>query len=185
MEGVKVAISTSRSPSRRTAELVNDMVNSLPGTMKVIRGHRSLANLLEEAASLGAVRAAIIWERGGTPSLIRFADVRRMRWMHYGLKLAGIKSRGDYGVYVARRPRARSAIIVDAVGGELADVLMDAFGYPVAHGDLEDYRHYDTIIFVRQGTRSYIVDVLGSDLGPRATSLRVEKVVYVEPACIA
>lgn len=185
MEGVRLAISTSRSPSKRTAELVNDLVNSLPGTARVVRGHRSLLGLLEEARSLGASRVAVIWERDGAPSLIRFADVERRMWMHYALKLVGVKSRADYGVYVARRPRARSAVIVDAAGGELAEVIMDVLGYPVVHGELERYRQYDTILFVRQGTRAYIIDILGRDLGPRAASLRVERVLYMEPRCIA
>ncbi|MGC9130547.1 MAG: ribosomal biosynthesis protein, partial [Pyrobaculum sp.] len=68
--GCEVVITTSRNPSKKTLELVNDLANSLPGARKIIRGKRSFTVLLEEAVACGARYIAFIWDRRGMPSAL-------------------------------------------------------------------------------------------------------------------
>jgi U3 small nucleolar ribonucleoprotein protein IMP4 len=172
-----VAITTSRGPSKITLELVNDFVNSLPGTAKVVRGKKSFTALLEEVVSCGARYIAFIWDRRGMPSALLFYDVGLRAWKPYMLLISGVRTRRDLPVFVARRPRARSAVIVDLAGGELGDIFAEVFHYPLLY-DLGAVRgHFDTVVLVRRG-EGYVVELLGPDLGPRALSLKIRKVLY-------
>ena len=173
----RVAITTSRDPSKITLELVNDFVNSLPGTAKVVRGKKSFTALLEEAVSCGARYIAFIWDRRGMPSALLFYDVGLGAWKPYMLLISGVKTRRDFPVLVARRPRARNAVIVDLAGGELGDIFAEVFHYPLLY-DLGAVRgRFDTVVLVRRG-EGYVVELLGPDLGPRALSLKIRKVLY-------
>lgn len=175
--GVRVLITTSRLPSKKTLELVNDLVNSLPGTDKVVRGKKSFLALLEEAAIAEARYILFIWDRRGMPSALLFYDVAQRAWRPYMLKISGIRTRRELPVYVARRPRAKTAVIVDLAGGEVGDVLAEVFHYPIMY-DLEAARgRFDTVILIRRGD-GYVVELLGPDLGPRASMLKIEKIVY-------
>lgn len=89
----RVAITTSRGPSKITLELVNDFVNSLPGTAKVVRGKKSFTALLEEAVSCGARYIAFIWDRRGMPSALLFYDVGLGAWKPYMLLISGARPR--------------------------------------------------------------------------------------------
>jgi ribosomal biogenesis protein, containing Brix domain len=173
----RVAITTSRGPSKITLELVNDFVNSLPGTAKIVRGKKSFTALLEEAMSCGARYIAFIWDRRGMPSALLFYDINLKAWKPYMLLISGVRTRRDFPVFVARRPRARSAVIVDLAGGELGDIFAEVFHYPLIH-DLDAVRgRFDTVILIRRG-EDYVVELLGPDLGPRALSLKIRKVLY-------
>ncbi|MCC6067437.1 MAG: ribosomal biosynthesis protein [Pyrobaculum sp.] len=173
----RVAITTSRGPSKITLELVNDFVNSLPGTAKVVRGKKSFTALLEEAVSCGARYIAFVWDRRGMPSALLFYDVGLGAWKPYMLLISGVRTRRDFPVFVARRPRARSAVIVDLAGGELGDIFAEVFHYPLVY-DLGAVRgRFDTVVLVRRG-EGYVVELLGPDLGPRALSLKIRKVLY-------
>jgi len=173
----RVAITTSRGPSKITLELVNDLVNSLPGTVKIVRGKKSFTALLEEAESCGAQYIAFIWDRRGMPSALLFYDIGLGVWKPYLLLISGVRTRKDFPVFVARRPRARSAVIVDLAGGELGDIFSEVFHYPLVY-DLDATRgRFDTVILIRRG-EGYVVEFLGPDLGPRASLLKIRKVLY-------
>lgn len=177
-EECRVAFSTSRLPSKKTLEFINDLVVSLSGTCKIVRGKKSFVALIEEAVSMGAKLLAFIWEgRGGMPSSLRFYDVETRGWRPYVIKISGIKTRREYPVFVARRPRARSAVIVDLAGGELGELFVEIFHYPLLYS-VEGVVTFDTVILIRRDGE-YIVEILGNDLGPRASSFKVAKVVYV------
>ena len=173
----RVAITTSRGPSKITLELVNDFVNSLPGTAKIARGKKSFMALLEEAEFCGAQYIAFIWDRRGMPSALLFYDIGLGVWKPYLLLISGVRTRKDFPVFVARRPRARSAVIVDLAGGELGDIFSEVFHYPLVY-DLDATRgRFDTVILIRRG-EGYVVEFLGPDLGPRASLLKIRKVLY-------
>jgi U3 small nucleolar ribonucleoprotein protein IMP4 len=175
--GCEVIITTSREPSKKTLELVNDLTNSLPGARKIIRGKRSFTVLLEEAVACGARYIAFIWDRRGMPSALLFYDVANKRWKPYMLKISGIKTRRELPVFVARRPPAKSAVIVDMAGGELAEILAEVFHYPIIYS-LDAVRGlFDTVILITR-REGYLVELLGGDLGPRASSIKIRKVVY-------
>jgi len=173
----RVAITTSRDPSKITLELVNDFVNSLPGTAKVVRGKKSFTALLEEAVSCGARYIAFIWDRRGMPSALLFYDVGLGAWKPYMLLISGVKTRRDFPVFVARRPPARSAVIVDLTRDELGDIFAEVFQYPLLY-DLDAVKgRFDTVVLIKKG-EGYVVEFLGPDLGPRASSLKIKKVIY-------
>ncbi|AAL64024.1 ribosomal biogenesis protein [Pyrobaculum aerophilum] len=175
--GCKVIITTSREPSKKTLELVNDLVNSLPGTSKIVRGKKSFITLLEEAVACGARYIAFIWERRGMPFALLFYDVINREWKPYMLKISGIKTRREFPVFISRRPPAKSAVIVDLSEGEVGDIFTEIFGYPILYS-LDAVRGlFDTVVLIRR-TDGYLVELLGSDLGPRASSIRIKKVVY-------
>jgi len=174
--GCKALITTSRSPSKRTRELVNDLVNSLPGVKKIVRGKRSFVDLLEEAVQCGARHLVLIWERRGMPYAILFYDVAQRRWKPYALKIAGVRSRRDFPAFVARRPLAKTAVVVDLAQSEVGEIFSEVFGYPLLYS--LDVRGFDTIILVRREDGHLIVEFLGPDMGPRASFIKVAKVVY-------
>ncbi|ABP51487.1 MULTISPECIES: ribosomal biogenesis protein [Pyrobaculum] len=176
-DSCEVVITTSRLPSKKTLELINDLVNSLPGVEKVVRGKKPFTSLLEEAVIRGARYIAFIWDRRGMPSALLFYDVVNKMWKPYMLKISGIKTRRELPVFTARRPPAKSAVVVDLAGGELGDIFAEIFRYPLVY-DLDAVRGlFDTVILVRPGDR-YVVEVLGRDLGPRATVIKIAKVIY-------
>lgn len=173
----KVVITTSRLPSKKTLELVNDLVNSLPGTCKIVRGKRSFTALLEEAVVRGARYMAFIWDRRGMPSALLFYDVINRSWKPYMLKISGIKTRREYPVFIARRPPAENAVIVDLAGGEVGDIFVEIFGYPMLYSLDVVKGLFDTVVLIRRAD-GYLVEFLGGDLGPRASSIKIKKVVY-------
>lgn len=173
----RVVITTSRNPSKKTREIVNDLVYSLPGSEKIVRGKKSLFAILEEAVACGARYIMFIWDRRGMPSALLFYDITIRNWKPYILKISGVKTREDFPVFIARRPRAKTAAIVDLTKGELGDIFVEIFQYPLLY-DLDIVRgRFDTIILVRHGD-GYIVEFLGEDLGPRAPLFRINKIIY-------
>lgn len=173
----RVALTTSRSPSKITLELVNDLVNSLPGVAKIVRGKKSFMALLEEAVACGARYVAFVWDRRGMPSALLFYDIDRRAWKPYMLRISGVRTRRDFPVFVARRPPARSAVIVDLTRGELGDIFAEVFQYPLLY-DLDAVKgRFDTVVLIKKG-EGYVVEFLGPDLGPRASSLKIKKVIY-------
>jgi U3 small nucleolar ribonucleoprotein protein IMP4 len=174
----RVAITTSREPSRVTRELVNDLANSLPGTVKVSRGRKSLTAVLEEAVRYGAEHVVLVWDMRGVPFALLFYDVAGRAWEPYALRISGVRMRRDFPALVARRPRARSAVIVDLARNEISDIFMEVFHYPVVH-DLDAVRGlFDTVLLIRQRDDITLVETLGSDLGPRAPTLKIGRVIY-------
>lgn len=176
-DSCEVVITTSRLPSKKTLELINDLVNSLPRVEKIVRGKKSFTSILEEAVIRGARHIAFIWDRRGMPSALLFYDVVNKMWKPYMLKISGIKTRRELPVFTSRRPPAKSAVVVDLAGGELGDIFAEIFRYPLVY-DLDAVRGlFDTVVLVRPGNR-YVVEVLGRDLGPRATLIKIAKVIY-------
>ncbi|MEM1597758.1 MAG: ribosomal biosynthesis protein [Pyrobaculum sp.] len=176
--GCQVVITTSRLPSKKTLEVVNDLVNSLPGTRKIVRGKKSFFDLLEEAVGCGARYIAFIWDRRGMPSALVFYDVVNKMWKPYMLKISGVKTRREYHALVVRRPPAKSAVVVDLAGGELGDIFTEVFRYPLVY-ELDRVKGlFDTVVLIRREEGGYLVEILGEDLGPRASAIKIKKVVY-------
>lgn len=173
----QVVITTSRLPSKKTLELVNDLVNSLPGTKKIVRGKKSFTALLEEAVRHDAEYIVFIWDRRGMPSAVFFYDVERRNWKPYALKISGVKMRRDFPVFTTRRRPAESAVIVDMAGGELGDIFSEIFKYPLIYDLNHVEKSFDTIILIRPKD-GYLVEILGNDFGPRAPSLKIRKIIY-------
>ncbi|MEM1925747.1 MAG: ribosomal biosynthesis protein [Pyrobaculum sp.] len=173
----QVVITTSRHPSKKTLELINDLVNSFPNTCKIVRGKKSFITVLEEAVRYEAEHIMFIWDRRGMPSAIVFYEVQKRRWKPYMIIISGIKTRRELPVYTTRRAPAKNAVIVDTAGGELGEILSEVFKYPLIY-DLNHVKGtFDTIIHIRP-REGYFVEILGRDFGPRASLLKIKKIVY-------
>ncbi|MEZ0247721.1 MAG: ribosomal biosynthesis protein [Thermoproteus sp.] len=166
----KILATSSRLYSKRVNEFLNELSASLPNVEKIVRGKRSYRALLEEAVIRGASHLAIVGSRRGNPASMGFIDVERRRWLPYTIIISGVKTREDLQIYMARKPKAESAAIVDYTAGELADIFLEVFGYPLFYSvELEKMRgRYDTIILIRGTSGRYLVELIdGRDLGPR------------------
>jgi len=147
----KILATSSRFYSRKINEFLNELSTALPGVEKIVRGKRSYRALLEEAVARGADYIALVRSRRGNPASLEFIDVARRRWLPYSIPISGVKMREDLQVYVARKPKARRAAIVDYTASELADVFLEIFRYPLFYSiDLEEVRgRYDTLLLIR------------------------------------
>ncbi|MFB6490516.1 MAG: Brix domain-containing protein [Thermoproteus sp. AZ2] len=177
-------LTSSRSPSIRVREFINDLENALPGIVKLTRGKMSLEALLEEAIAAGAERILIVYDRRGNPSSIRAIDVVRRAWSPYALVISGVKMREDMPVAVLRRRKAESAAVVDYTASEIPDVLTSWLRYPLFYSvDLERLRgRYDTLIVVRGSPGAYSLEVIdGGDLGPRGPTIKIRGVKTSQP----
>lgn len=179
-----ILLTSSRSPSVRVRELINDLENALPGVVKLTRGKASLEALLEEAVVVGAERIIIVYDRRGNPSSMRAIDVVRRSWSPHVLIVSGVKMREDMPVAVLRRRKAESAAIVDYTASEIPDVLASWLRYPLFYSiDLERLRgRYDTLIAVRGSPGAYSLEIIdGGDLGPRGPIIRISGVKTLPP----
>ena len=180
----KILATSSRFYSRKINEFLNELSTALPGVEKVVRGKRSYRALLEEAVARGADYIALVRSRRGNPASLEFIDVARRRWLPYSIPISGVKMREDLQVYVARKPKARRAAIVDYTASELADVFLEIFRYPLFYSiDLEEVRgRYDTLLLIRGKPGGYFLELIdGRDLGPRGLVIKVKgiKIKYV------
>lgn len=89
-------ITTSRKPSQRTRSFVKDLASSLPATVKLNRGKKTLVDLSLDCYKYRAKYLFIINERKGNPSVIRIYSLENTD--HYPflkqialLKLSSVK----------------------------------------------------------------------------------------------
>ncbi|MCE4627681.1 MAG: hypothetical protein F7C34_00835 [Desulfurococcales archaeon] len=80
----RVLITTTRRPSPRTRSLVRDLVSTIPGAVRLTRGHMNTEELAFEAISRGVERVLIIGTRRGNPSIARFYKPKPPRLEHLG-----------------------------------------------------------------------------------------------------
>ncbi|MGC8582727.1 MAG: Brix domain-containing protein [Thermoproteus sp.] len=180
----RVLATSSRLYSKKINEFLNEFSVALPGVEKIVRGKRSYRALLEEAVIRGARYIMLVTSRRGNPASLEFLDVAGRRWLPYSIPISGVKMREDLQIYVARKPKACCAAIVDYTASELADVFLEVFGYPLFYSvDLEKIRgRYDTLVVIRGRPGSYLVELIdGRDLGPRGLAIKVKgiKIKYV------
>lgn len=65
------ALTTCRSPSRRTRSFIKDLVLSLPGVIKINRGKKKIGEVFYEASLINAKYVVFIYEWKGNPRLMR------------------------------------------------------------------------------------------------------------------
>jgi len=180
-----IAISSSRSPSRRVRSFIKELYYSLPNTIRITRGKLSLTGLMEVVVGSGAFKLLYVQSRGGDPGILKlmYLSERGDVKLSYDVDLYGVKLLLDFDVGVLRRARrARSAIIARLERSELGDVLSDFLEYQTIYVDeLNDVRGLaDTVVVVRETYRkswTYEVQILdGISLGPRGPILRVNDV---------
>ncbi len=139
-------ITTSRRPSPRTRSLVKDLVDVIPGAVRLTRGHMSMEELAIEAKIRGAHRILVIASRQGNPSLLRFYGIsggsveNTSSLLIKGVTLARETGRGERGV----AGKAKGVMIYVETPTSMAETVGEALlvglGAKVA-GDreVEDY----------------------------------------------
>ncbi len=87
-------ITTSHKPSPRTRSFVKDLANTLPYSIKLNRGKKTLFDLGLEAYRNNALYVLIVGERKGNPSLIRIYRLEKTSFYPELKHVASIKIRG-------------------------------------------------------------------------------------------
>lgn len=87
-------ITTSHRPSQRTRSFVKDLANTLPSSIKLNRGKKTLFDLGFEAYRNNALYIMIICEKRGNPSLIRVYKLEKTSYYPKIKHIASIKISG-------------------------------------------------------------------------------------------
>ena len=135
----RIIFTTTRRPSPRTRSLLKDLVDTIPGAIRLTRGHASMEELWVEARSQGAQRVAVIASRRGNPSLIRFYSVAGSGLGHIAsLRINGVSLAREYGAPSPSGASKRASDMMVYLGSEgevaasVAEILVNALGASVA-----------------------------------------------------
>jgi len=100
---MKVLVTTSREPSRRTRSFLNDLVKVIPWSIKFTRGKATLKDLLLAGLRLRAYGIIIIMEQKANPSALVFHQVEEKDLVKkYLLKIGSVKLRRE--IYGSQEP---------------------------------------------------------------------------------
>ena len=93
-----VLITTSRRPPPRTRSLVKDLIDVIPRSVRLTRGHMSMEELWVKARALGLERVMVVSSKHGNPSLIRIYSVDESGLGNIvSLRLLGVSLAREYG----------------------------------------------------------------------------------------
>ncbi len=188
----KIVLSSSRNPSIRVRQFLNELELAIPNTVKINRGKMSISDLIVKALELNARYILYVMTRKGNPAILKFIEVHEdsYRLVPYAIKLFGVKLLIDMPIRRLVKKRARRALIIqlkDYV--EVSDIFSQIFNLPVIEmSNLHEIdsidKSYDTIILVRNVyNRDWKIEVQfldGQDLGPNGPILRILEVKYLK-----
>lgn len=121
---MRVLITTSRKPSRRTRSFIKELNLVIPGSIRVVRGKMTLHDLHGLTLSLKARGVMIVYERKGNPSAIVYYEGTNEGLRKALLvKLRSVKLRREIGN--AQKPLNISQIVVEHV--DYLEDLVNAF----------------------------------------------------------
>jgi len=172
----RVIITSSRDPSTRMRQFLNDLEESLPDSARINRGRTSLRDLIEKAAYLGAVSVIYVTSRRGNPGGLMFMRIRsgRATWLPYFVRILGVKLTVDMGIkFFFDKPR--TGVVASMHYTELLDLLGESFLLPhMVIDDVEELRGaYDVIVLLARRGSHYLIQWLdGRTLGPRGPVVR-------------
>ena len=186
----RVALSSSRDPSIRVRQFLNELAEAIPNSVKINRGRMSLDDLVVRAIEHRAKYILYVMTRKGNPLAIKFIEINEKeatyRWLPYVIKLIGVKLIVDMPVRRAIKKKARSAIIVMLDYHEVGDLLSQILNIPaVQTRNLDQFQgKYDTIIVVRPvynrpDFTGEIQFLDGEDFGPIGPIIRISRVYYL------
>lgn len=133
-----IVITTSHKPSPRTRSFVKDFSNTLPYSLTLNRGKKTLIDLALEAYRLKAYYLLVVGERRGNPSFIRVYDTSFTETkppeplLRAFIKIAGVRLTREYPE--SSRAYNPESIDVDYDGCttdhcfKLADILIKIYG---------------------------------------------------------
>ena len=123
-------ITTCRKPCRNTRVFARNISNLLPGSDYVVRGKKSIYELIEAARQKGLRRIVIVSDYKGNPGEMEFIRLGKKEW-EWAETIVRIKS-ADY-----QKDKARIGDI--AVEGKLKKTVIDLF-------DLEESDEPDIVL---------------------------------------
>ena len=185
---VKVVLSSSRDPSVRVRQFLNELEQSIPNTVKISRGRMSLDDLVIKAMEIGAKYIFYVMTKKGNPLAIKFIEIQEdsYRWLPIIIKLIGVKLIVDMPIRRIVKKKAKSAVIVMFDYHEIADIFSQIFQLTIIQTrDLESLKDkYDTLIVVRPiynrpEFTGEIQFIDGHDFGPIGPIIRIAKIYYV------
>lgn len=187
---VRIALSSSRDPSIRVRQFLNELAESIPNSVKINRGRMSLDELVVRAMEKRAKYIFYVMTRKGNPLAFKFIEIdyenSTYRWMPFVIKLIGVKLIVDMPVRRAIKRKAKSAIIVMFDYHEVGDILSQILNIPVIYTRNLDQLQgkYDTIIVVRPvynrpDFTGEIQFLDGEDFGPKGPIIRISRVYYL------
>ncbi|MGC8597546.1 MAG: hypothetical protein ACP5NY_06490 [Thermocladium sp.] len=165
-----ILLTTSRDPSQRTRQFINELIKCIPGSAKLNRGKTPLRVIIRESPALIQVV-----ERNGNPGEMRLYRNGRLELR---MIIQGIKLLRDMHSINRRR-----AATLSAVGrGWAAEVISQALGiqlYPTSDpGELRGSS--DAIALIAEVGGSWRLEFLdGVDLGPCGPSIIMSNVELV------
>ena len=128
-------ITTCRKPCRNTRVFARSISNLLPGSEYVVRGKKSIYELIGAARQKGLRRIMIVSDYKGNPGEIEFIRLGKRDWQ-WAETIVRIKS-AEY-----RKDKGRIGDI--AVGGKLKKTFIDLF-------DLEESEEPDMVLTADDG----------------------------------
>lgn len=184
---VRVVLSSSRNPSIRIRQFLNELELAIPNTKKINRGHMSIDELVIKAYEYGAKYIFYVMSRRGNPIGIKFIEIKEesYTWLPYAIKIFGVKLLVDMPIRIGIKNKSRNAIIITFNSCEIADLFSQIFNIPIVNTrEVEKFKNmYDTLIIFRNvynrdwNYEIHFID--GKDFGPKGPIIRIENLYYL------
>jgi U3 small nucleolar ribonucleoprotein protein IMP4 len=177
-----IVLTSSRDPSVRMRQFLNDLEDSLPNATKLNRGRMPMGDLVSRAIELGARSVVYVTSRGGNPGRMLFMRIMggHAHWLPYTVGILGVKLTVDMGLRFSF-DKPRTGIIASTHRTELLDVLGEVLHLPhLVTNDVEALRGtHDVVILVTREWRGQVIQWLdGRTLGPRGPLIRCSGPMY-------
>ncbi len=180
--GMRVLLTTSREPSRRTRSFLNDLVASLPHSIRYTRGKATLEDLYLLAKRKGAYGVVIVFQKKANPSALSYYSVDAEGLLKkYLLKLSGVSLLRE--IRGSQKPLNLKKLIIsidkvsEGFPQEVAGTLIEVFRPQVVTGVNKDLLEDSIELVVGEGKEllvSFICTSTGRVCGPQ---FRVSKVI--------
>ncbi|MHA1686464.1 MAG: hypothetical protein ACTSYD_08680 [Candidatus Heimdallarchaeaceae archaeon] len=122
---VKIGISTSRSPAKKTRSFVRDFVFVIPNAVRFPRGTANIPYILSSMKSDGCGIGVIIHSVKGNPNFFRIFDLSSgIKEMPYAIKLYGYSLEREYSKKKVTKRRPAYAILISSIGNKEHEKLL-------------------------------------------------------------
>ncbi len=172
-------LTTSRDASTRLRQFINELELAIPGAVKVNRGRSGLVELALNALEMGARHIVVFTSFHGNPSSMVIYRIKEdsLVKLPYVITLAGVKLLKDILPFRPILGKAASMVIVAQQGIQLALILSEVFESQVFYGSVDEYRSYDSIMYIRPMKPGYceVGFIDGLTYAPRGPIIRVRR----------
>ncbi len=126
----RIIVTTSRRPNRRIRSFVKELVETIPGSIKLTRGHLSMQDLAFEAQNLGADRVIIVADRRGNPGIMRVYKPEKNELVNIvSFIIKGVTLARERGIPlgIGKKHDKRKLFVKPITGEEIEYKFVDAF----------------------------------------------------------